>query len=555
MARRGVLNQAKAQKNREKYNGRITIGQVVDVNDPQQMGRVRAFCPGLGDKSEKKIEDLPWCIYVSPLGGMVDVGTRGAQESEVTGPVAYGMWNIPKLGAHVLVGIIDSDTQTRFYAGCVHPQYQTHTAPHGRYLWEKGKGTPEGPLDSHENPIEPLYSMFTKHFTGNTGPEKLDPRNNMEWRTRGIDSQTSAITRTPINNKEKTGIHTKYPDHEWGEFPSVTEEDGTQRTINGPGYGLSQQYPNDVFETTTYGYDSMVYSWTTPGFNSISMDDRQTNSRIRLRTTAGHQIIMDDTNERIYISTAGGETWIEIDQVGNIDIYASKNISTHAGGDINFFADKTFRVQAKEGIHFQTDKQFRIHSSDDVNIRSEKKILTHSVEETKMEADKNFHIKTQKSVLIFATDDIDVKSTGNTRIEQGGTLDVKTGTVGSWTTGTVLNLNAGTNMFHTSGLNMNLNAGGNMLHTAPAIHLNGPPAALASPASPASNAESANEVQAFWTSRVPQHEPWARVFMDKTADGDVGNSHVPEYDYVDKNVGRGSAVRGEKYERNKYWRR
>ena len=115
-------------------------------------------------------------------------------------------------------------------------------------------------------------------------------------------------------------------------------------------------------------YDPQTYSWTTPGFHSLSMQDNAENCRIRFRTTHGHQIIMDDTNERIYISTAGGKAWIEMDEAGNIDMYAERNISMHAGKDINFAADGVFRVQAAEGIHMSTEAEMRIHTKTDLHI-------------------------------------------------------------------------------------------------------------------------------------------------------------------------------------------
>ena len=40
-------------------NDLITIGVVVDTNDPQQMGRVRVVCPMWGDNYHSPVEDLP----------------------------------------------------------------------------------------------------------------------------------------------------------------------------------------------------------------------------------------------------------------------------------------------------------------------------------------------------------------------------------------------------------------------------------------------------------------------------------------------------------------
>ena len=100
------------------FNG-ITMGTVVDTNDPQQMGRLRIACPVLGDVGFKSIRDIPWATYVSPLAGVDSVSSRGRDDSVSVGPVAYGMWSIPNIGSNVLVACIDGDTRHRVWLGCV----------------------------------------------------------------------------------------------------------------------------------------------------------------------------------------------------------------------------------------------------------------------------------------------------------------------------------------------------------------------------------------------------------------------------------------------------
>lgn len=486
---------------RQEHQTFLTIGQVVDTNDPQQMGRLRVLCPAYGDRRDMRVRDIPWSMYVSPFGGMTNFGTRGHEDTAINGPTSYGLWNIPKIGAHVLVGVIDGDQQHRFWIGCIYPHLLTHTMPHGRFLWNEERTdpdkAPEGPVDSYELPIQPLYQNMTEQFTKNgtyyPSDTPSEPRKNMEWRTRGPDNQTSALDGSFLDPENPDYQGSEIPDQQWNEsfgYTTVTEEDGTQRVIRGTGYGIDQQEPNEIYPNTGgINYDSMVYSWTTPGLHSVSMDDRNDNARIRIRTTSGHQIIMDDTNERVYINTAGGETWIELDKVGNIDIFASKDISTHAKGDINFTADKTFRVQAKEGIHMVSDDELRLHAKGDMHVKTNQTLFLSTVEET----------------------------------------HINTGTTGYWTTGS----------------EMNQLAGGDMKHTAPRIDFNGPAA---------DPAESSKE--SFIAGRIPEHEPWPRVYSDPTtADQDQGNVFTPKpRQYTDPTVGRQDRD-GQSFNRNDKWHR
>jgi hypothetical protein len=234
------------------------------------------------------------------------------------------------------------------------------------------------------------------------------------------------------------------------------------------------------------------------------MDDRKENCRLKLRTTAGHQVILDDTNERIYINTAEGRNWIEMDQDGNIDIFSTKRVSIRTESDLNLTSDKTIRMHGKEGIHLYSGKEVRVQALEDIHVKTAQTLRTHSVQDTKMQADGEIHSK----------------STGNTNIEAGADINIKAGGVGKVTAGGVLNL-----------------TGSQILETAGQIHLNGPTAATAG------SADAASEEAAMWTNRIPTHEPYGRCI---TA-GDF--THDPKYDYDNPAMGTDDKVR------NPNWRR
>lgn len=455
----------------------VTIGTVVDTNDPQQMGRVRVVCAQWGDSWSDIVEDLPWAIYVSPFGGQMQVGTRGPGIQQSEGGLAYGMWAIPKVGAQVMVLCIDGNPSARAYFGCIYDQFTPHTMPHGRFMYddhpglEKADGapTPFGPYTSSEKYVQPLAANMSRAFGMNGDP-------NFEYRTRAADYtvarvDVSQLSQTYSNVQDDANI----------------EHEGWTST---QGYQSSRSDPDSPSTLTDKNYDSQVYSFTSPGFHALSMDDRQENCRVRLRTTSGHQIILDDTNERIYIATAQGNNWIELDQEGNIDIYTANKLSVHATKEINFTSDDTIRMYAKKGIH--------MHSDDEVRI----------------EAKKDIHIKTAQSIRTKADSDIYTEAAKTIQSKSGSELKL------------------------TSGGGTHFNSGANLIATAPEIHLNGPAA---------SKAQSPEEQQAFWTDRVPQHEPWARTMTKDDL------THEPEVPYDSKDVG--IIERGRRIIRGLFWRR
>lgn len=437
----------------------IAIGTVVDTNDPMQLGRVRAVVPMWGDSWSHETDAMPWCMYVSPLGGQTQVGTRGPGLYQTEGGISYGMWGIPKVGAKIVVMSLDEQHIQRLFMGCVYDMNTTHTMPHGRWMYddhpeldkEKPKTKPYGPYSSREKLIQPLSNNLQQAF-GNTDAA-------YEWRTRAADYSVSRVDVSQLSQSHsKVQDDLEISDHDW---------------VSTQGYQNSRIDPhgNDAGKN----YDSHVYSWTSPGFHSISMDDRQENCRMKLRTTTGHQILLDDTNERIYISTAQGNNWIEMDQAGNIDVFTTNKVNIRSGQDINLTSDKTIRMYAKEGIHMHSDKEIRTTAKEDIHIQSEKVIRLH--------ANNNLNLQSGATVNLKSTSDFKL----------------------------------------TSGSNINLKASGQILQTGSQIHLNGPSA---------SSAENAGDQPASFTNRVPAHEPWART-MTKNDTG-----HEPEYPYESKYVGR-----------------
>lgn len=344
-----LFNQRNTAVQRQVQRDSITLGTVISTDDPHQMGRLKIMCPALGDDANDVVgTNLPWASYVSPLGGMVNSSfKRGSNEgASSAGPIAYGMWGIPKRGATVLVCCVDGDPYYRVWMGCIFDQGVASSLPHGRFFYDGHSGTPEGPLDSNEEPIEPLYTNLAQAFT------RKD--NNYEWRTRGADFSAAG------NKPEFTGLS-----------PSDNADETEMKTFtgsDGKAFDVKNGYATNRHQESS-GDESSVYSWTSPGFHSISMDDRPENCRIRVRTTSGAQILMDDTNERIYISTPQGNNWVEMDYNGNIDMYG-KRLSLRAETDINFTAGETIRMYADKGIHMLSKKELNIEATEDVSIKT-----------------------------------------------------------------------------------------------------------------------------------------------------------------------------------------
>lgn len=540
----GIIDQnaAKIQKKAAGSHEGITVGTVVDVNDPAQLGRIRVVCPSWGDTFENSYtEQIPWAEYLSPFGGTTTNIRRGVESNLSKGHASYGMWAIPKLGAQVAVFCKDGDPQHRVYFGSLMHNFTQHTLPRGRHL-DSGVN---GPLTSTEEPMEPMYSNITEALG--------TPPDSEEYFTRGAENQVAAIDPVVIDRVSSNVADDKSVD-------------------NRKGYQKSRIIPDQPSEVTGEYYEPQTFSLTSPGSHSIIMDDCESNERIRIVSTSGHQIIMDDTNERIYISTAKGKNWVELDENGNIDIYSGGRISMKSDKDINITANESIRMSAKN-IHMNTAEEIRMHSSTKTHIWSDDALLIRNLENgidiasvnsrTRISSKEEIDItSTSKKLNLAAMEDINVKSVvgniligalgavdifasvGTIRLSSGSDIDILTPAIMNIQADTELNIQTdifkgtgtssldlstetlrmtGSSQANLGGSDVNIGGGSTVNVVAGTINLNS--GGSVSNATGAGGATMAAEAQrgeialqpnyAYTTNRVPIHEPWGRTMINK----------------------------------------
>lgn len=111
---------------------------------------------------------------------------------------------------------------------------------------------------------------------------------------------------------------------------------------------------------------SKVFGITTRYGHTFTMDDGDLEGQsksIRIRSREGAQILIDDTNKFIFVTNHDGTSWVEIDEDGNIDVYAKGKISMHTEEDFN--------IHAKGNINMQADKNINMKAMGPTGIRVE----------------------------------------------------------------------------------------------------------------------------------------------------------------------------------------
>jgi hypothetical protein len=75
------------------------------------------------------------------------------------------------------------------------------------------------------------------------------------------------------------------------------------------------------------------------------------NEYVRLRTRTGHQILLHNSEDLIYIGNSRGTAWVELTSNGKIDVYAQDSISIHSENDVNIRADRDINFEAGRNVN------------------------------------------------------------------------------------------------------------------------------------------------------------------------------------------------------------
>lgn len=400
----------------------LYIGSVLANNDPHQMGRCRVQIHGI-DEAGQAIEKYRWVPSMSAFSGVQIDALMGANKDTSTGFSSYGSFGVHKIGAVVVVQFIGGHISNPIIMGVLPPNDMISGLPAGNKAQNETTDAP--PQD-----ILPTKTNLDTAF----GSSDSDVKS-----TRGYEvTGRAAGERTGIPDVIKENLKD-------GDAKADREKSGYPKSIN--------TVPQEGAEN-----EPMMYSFTTPNQHTVLMNDDPDNCRVRIRTVGGNQVILDDTNERIYISTQDGANFIEMDADGHIDIFAKSRISIHSETDINLKADKQVNIEGIEGV----------------NIVSTKDI--------KLSTDASTNIKSGKSAYIDSGEDVHIKSGGDTNIGAGGGVSAK----------------GGGDVVLDAGGDIGAKAGGNLVGKGSQVQFNGPPPASSTAAKPAIPANPVN--------RNPNHE-------------------------------------------------
>lgn len=412
------------------------LGVVTNHLDPTYMGAlevslVKSTMGEVALQSETVIVH-----YMTPFYGVTSIaheGTNSADFNDVQ--KSYGMWFVPPdLGTTVMCIFIDGDPNSGYWIGCVPQTFQNHMMP--------------GIAASQQ--VAMTAEQERKYGTRNV------PVGEFLKKGRDLSSPTPDKYTKPIHPfADRLLAQGLLTDTVRG----VTSSSARREVPSGV-FGISTPGPLDPNGKKGYiGYNSVA---TAPvsrlGGSTFVMDDGDKNGQnelVRIRTRTGHQILMHNSQDLIYIANSKGSAWIELTSNGKIDIYAEDSISIHTEQDFNFRADRDINLEAGRNINMRAVQHMESNIGGHyfLTVDDEARIVFSKTKDETVGAKSSLTISEDYDVLVGA----------NTKISSVGTM----------------NLASEGDMRQSTGGSFNVGAAGEYRESAATIHMNGPAAAAA----------------------------------------------------------------------------
>jgi|TARA_X000000950_G_scaffold72161_2_gene89553 hypothetical protein len=353
------------------------LGRIINHLDAEYMGGIEVEILKITENgnpasAEGSGYQLP-CYYVSPFYNVTPRAGVKKNDDYQSSQQSSGFWAVPpNVGTKVIVLCLEENFGFGYWLGCVQDQYMNFMVP--------------GNASTTYNNSDPSKAKPVGEF-------------NKELETAEGRDPTKYIK--PVNSLADTILTQQGLS---GDTTRGTTTSSARREVPSSVFGWSTPGPYDNRPggpTARYGpeFAQSNVPFSRLGGSSFVMDDgdmtllRKTaasagppefanaeagdfsgdptiphNEQIRLRTRTGHQILLSNTEDLIYIGNAKGSTWIEMTSNGKIDIYAQDSVSIHTSNDLNITADRDIVMSAGRNICLKAGNDGRITAVEGVHI-------------------------------------------------------------------------------------------------------------------------------------------------------------------------------------------
>lgn len=370
------------------------IGIIKNNIDPLRKGRLQVWIPDLGG-AESEIQNWITVGYASPFLGSTLQDNKSTTTSYQTVNHTYGMWFIPPdLGNQVLITFVAGDPNRGYWFACVSPHVSHNMVPGlaSSTQWNQPDTLSELPEEIKKQTID-YFPYPTLEFNEND-PAKRSP-GYIENNSRPLhQNQFLKLVEQGLENDPIRGTHTassqrEAPSNVFG-ISTPGRPDKTDAEL--------VELKKKINDGTVTDLDLIVRQ--RKGGHTFFMDDGDIdgdNQMIKLRTAGGHQIVMHDSGQTMYISNSTGSVWIELSDSGQMHIYSNNGLNIRSGGNINLHSDKNININSGGSINIKAKEQIKSESNElHMSSANNTKLYSTNIEAL---AEQNINAKGSKILL------------------------------------------------------------------------------------------------------------------------------------------------------------
>lgn len=346
------------------------FGIVKDNIDPIRSGRLRVYISDMGGTDPDDANSWVTVNYMTPFYGLTEAtGDKTGYGTYKQNPISYGMWNSPPdIGTTVICVFINGDPNYGYWIGCVPEPEALSMVP--------ANGSTE-------------TAVLNENEANSYGGAKKLPVTNINTNNQKINDSATFFNEPKPVNSYLAGVLAQQGlirDTIRGTIGTSAQRESPSRVgwgVNTPGRpiyegGFTDETIADA--ATKQGQQNALKITSRRVGHSIVMDDGDLLGRdqlVRLRSSLGHQILMSDDGQTLFIIHANGQSYIELGKEGTIDMYSTNSVNIRTQGDLNLHADNNINMHAKkdfnlygENINLNSDKKTSFRIGTDYNIQS-----------------------------------------------------------------------------------------------------------------------------------------------------------------------------------------
>ena len=331
------------------------IGVVKNNLDPSRSGRLQVYIPDLGGDPDNK-SNWRTVRYASPFQGYSNINSTSSANDFKSVAHTYGMWMVPPdMGVQVICIFIAGDPQRGYWIACVNPYLSHHMTPGlaGSTNVDPTTASADAKKSLVPGNNVPVveFNESDKNLTNPAFFNNLKPLHEYQYniyRQQGLD-------RDEIRGAISSSSQRESPSNVFGiSTPG--------RPVNDPADDIDRF--NQLANAGKITADTYKVG-ARKGGHTFVLDDGTTlgvDQLVRLRTAKGHQILMHDTANSIYLAHADGTSWVELTTEGAIKIYSKSGISLRSEGTINLHSDANININARNNINIRAGNKFVVNS-------------------------------------------------------------------------------------------------------------------------------------------------------------------------------------------------